>query len=119
MQNLNAGFRVGVLNGLHDVVSLEVGFGIDAVSDLQGEEAEPHTRVVGTGSQPVHPMATRQQPAFRGFPETYMVTLLGVAVYLLLVGEGLRPAENFERGDRRLRVGAAGHGGENNLPGGD
>ena len=48
-----------------------------------------------------------------------MVTLLGVAIHFLLVGEGLRPAENFERGDRRLCVGAAGHGGENNLPGGD
>ena len=48
-----------------------------------------------------------------------MVAFLGVAVHFLLVGESLRLAEDFQRGDRRLRVGTAGDGGKNNLPGGD
>ena len=48
-----------------------------------------------------------------------MVAFLGVAVHFLLVGEILRPTKNFQRGDRRLRVGTASDGGENNLPGGD
>ena len=47
MQNLNVSFRVSVLNGLHNVVAFKVGFSVNAVRDLQGEEAETHTGVVG------------------------------------------------------------------------
>ena len=87
--------------------------------DLQGEEAETHTGVVGARRQPIHLVTTRQQPAVRSLPEAHVVAFLGVAVHFLLVGESLRLAENFQRGDRRLRVGTAGDGGKNNLPGGD
>ena len=48
-----------------------------------------------------------------------MVAFLGVAVHFLLVGESLRLTKNFQRGDGCLRVGTAGDGGKNNLPGGD
>ena len=47
VQNLNVSFRVSVLDGLHDVVAFKVGFTVNAVRDLQGEEAETHTGVVG------------------------------------------------------------------------
>ena len=110
---------MSVLNGLHNVVTFKVGFGVNAVRDLQGEEAETHTGVVGARRQPIHLVTTRQQPAVRGFPEAYVVAFLGVAVHFLLIGESLRLAKNFQRGDGRLRVGTAGDGGENNLPGGD
>ena len=47
MQNLNVSFRVSVLNGLHNVVAFKVGFSVNAVRDLQSEETETHTGVVG------------------------------------------------------------------------
>ena len=119
VQNLNVSFRVSVLNGLHNVVAFKVGFSVNAVRDLQGEEAETHTGVVRARRQPIHLVTARQQPAVRGFPEAHVVAFLGVAVHFLLVGESLRSAKNFQRGDRRLRVGAAGDGGKNNLPGRD
>ena len=119
VQNLNVSFRVSVLNGLHNVVAFKVGFSVNAVRDLQGEEAETHTGIVRTRRQPIHLVTARQQPAVRGFPETHVVAFLGVSVHFLLVGKSLRLTKNFQRGDRRLRVGTAGDGGENNLPGGD
>ena len=87
--------------------------------DLQGEEAKTHTGIVRARRQPIHLVTTRQQPAVRSLPEAYVVAFLGVAVHFLLVGESLRLAEDFQRGDRRLRVGTAGDGRENNLPRGD
>ena len=119
VQNLNVSFRVGVLNGLHNVVAFKVGFSVNAVRDLQSEETETHTGVVRARRQPIHLVTARQKPAVRGFPEAHVVALLGVAVHFLLVGESLRLTKNFQRGDGCLRVGTAGDGGKNNLPGGD
>ena len=95
VQNLNVSFRVGVLNGLHNVVAFKVGFSVNAVRDLQGEEAETHTGVVGARRQPIHLVTARQKPAVWGFPEAHVVALLGVAVHFLLVGESLRLTKNF------------------------
>ena len=47
VQNLNVSFRVSVLNGLHNVVAFKVSFSVNAVRDLQSEETETHTGVVG------------------------------------------------------------------------
>ena len=110
---------MSVLNGLHNVVAFKVGFSVNAVRDLQGEEAETHAGVVRARRQPIHLVTARQQPAVRGFPEAHMVAFLGVAVHFLLIGESLCLAKNFQRGDGCLRVGAAGDGGKNNLPGRD
>ena len=102
MQNLNVSFRVGVLNGLHNVVAFKVGFSINAVRDLQGEDAETHTRVVRARRQPIHLVTAWQKPAVRGFP-AHVVALLGVAVHFLLVGESLRLTKNFQGEIGRLR----------------
>ena len=79
----------------HNVVAFKVGFSVNAVRDLQGEEAETHTGVVRARRQPIHLVTARQKPAVRGFPEAHVVALLGAAVYFLLVGESLRLTKIF------------------------
>src|SRR5699024_6843461 len=72
-----------------DVVAFGVDIGVDAVGDLQGEPGQAHRTVVGAGGEPVHPFPAGQAPAGWAGPEAHVVALSGVALHLLLVGEGL------------------------------
>ena len=108
--------RIGGGHGRDDVVALDVGVGVDPVRDLQREQRQPDGGVERAGGEPVDARAAGQQPLVGALPEPHVVTLGGVAVDLLLVGEVLLAAEEEERTDRRLVVAAPGERGGDDPP---
>ena len=79
---------------------------------------KPDRTVERAGGQPVHSMATGQQPAVRAAPEPHMVPLRRVALHLLLVRHILLVPEQEQRADRRLVVAPPQHGRPDDAPAG-
>ena len=117
VDHLDRDLRIGVADGIDDVVALDVDVLVDAVGDLQGEEGEADGAIVGPGRQPVGPVPAGQHEVLRHPPEAHVVTLGGGAADLLLVREVMASAQQVQVGDRGGRVGAAQHRGADHPPG--
>ncbi len=108
--------RVGVGNGLDDMVAFIVRVFVDLVRDLEREQREADAAVVRTGGQPVHGHAAGEQPAGRAVPEADVVPFAGASVHFLLVREVLLAAEQEKGADRSLKVAAAQDRGRDDPP---
>ena len=91
-----------------DVVAFDIRVGIDAVCDLEREQRQADGAVEGSRREPFDSAAAGEWPVVGAPPEPDVVTLRGVAVDLLLVGEVLHPAEEEQRTDGGLVVAATG-----------